>query len=282
MPALNVNILLHGLFFMTQEGNNLRVYAPVIPNHHFIGGVRGSRRELKDLQDLTGFGLRGKVDPQTGLPAPDPANDIDGSIMQFSPTDVGGLKPPGDPAFIGTILLPWPTKIIALRSGDIKTTFLVDPGSVIGKKIKANAMGKGSTKLGVVALLQYTLPALNSVGGISYVNIHYYLQPCDPHDYKAVTIDLGKAANSFLNAPNFDLRMTGDPTEIDPTGDPNLGTTAEDEQSVDEEGTLSPDIRGICPHVPAAIRVKKKGFQLKKKDSDPAVSPANCPIFFVG
>src|SRR6476660_5028373 len=127
MPGINVSILIHGLFFMTQEGNNLRVYAPNIPDHHFIGGIRGSRQELTGLQDLTGWGLRGKVDPQTGQPAPDPVNDIDGSIMQFSKTDIGAFKPHGNPVFKGSILLPWPVQILGLRAGDITVDPAPDP-----------------------------------------------------------------------------------------------------------------------------------------------------------
>src|SRR5579859_5999246 len=102
MPGINVSFLLHGLLFMTQDGDNLRVYAPNIPDHHFVGGTRGKRTELTSLQDLTQSGLRGKVDPKTGQPKPDPYADIDGAIMQFPTSDVGALKPPDDPKFKGT------------------------------------------------------------------------------------------------------------------------------------------------------------------------------------
>ena len=135
MPGINVNILIHGLFFMTQEVNNLRIYAPNIKDHHFIGGMRGTRQELSGLYDFSGWGLRGKADPQTGRPVPAPDTDVDGSIMQFSPSDVGPLKPPGDSTFLGSILLPWPLQVIGLRTGDITKTPGPDPTTHIGKKI---------------------------------------------------------------------------------------------------------------------------------------------------
>jgi hypothetical protein len=276
MPALNVNILLHGLFFLTQEGGNVRIYAPNIPNHHFVGGIRGMRQELSGFQDLTHFGLKGKADPQTGLPAPAPDNDVDGSIMQFSSNDVEGLNGLDDvnpethlPLFKGSILLPWPTKIIALRSGDIATTFRTKPGSIVSD-IVGNATRKGSSTLGVVALLHYTLQALNQIGGIPRLNIHYYLQPCSPHLIEEVNDDLKAARFSFKNPDGFDLEMITDeePTPIPTSEHSEFGTTKEDEQSFDEERKSGiPDAAFICRNDPLRV---------------PAVSPANCPIFFVG
>src|SRR6478609_5294673 len=101
---------------MTQEGNNLRIYAPDVANHHFIGGVRGSRVELTDEQNLMGLGLQGNIDPRTGQPLPpNPNKDIDGAIMRFPTVDIGGFKDPNDPTFFrGSILVPWPLQIIGL------------------------------------------------------------------------------------------------------------------------------------------------------------------------
>lgn len=276
MPALNVNILLHGLFFMTQEGSNVRIYAPNIPKHHFVGGIRGAREELNVSPDLTNFGLRGKSDPQTGLPAPDPANDVDDSIMQFSSNDVGGFNglddidpQTGRPVFKGSILLPWPIRFIGLRVGDISTTFRTKPGS-IANDIMGNATRNGNSTLGVVALLQYTLPALNQVGGIPRLNIHYYLQPCSPHLIREVDDDLKAAKSSFKKPDGFDLEMLTDkePTPIPTSANSVFGTTPEDEQSFDEERIRgTPDAVFICRNDPLRV---------------PAVSPANCPVFFVG
>jgi len=274
MPGISVNILLHGLFFMTQEGNNLRVYAPNIPMHHFVGGTRGARLELSGLQDLTGLGLRGKADPQTGLPAPDPANDVDGSIMQFPTTDVGGFNGLNDtdhgrPLFNGSILLPWPMRFVGLRTGDI-SSFRTQSGS-IANHVVDNARKKGSSTLGVVALLQYTLPALNQVNGIPLLNIHYYVQPCSIHFIKDVNADLRAAKSSFKDSNGFDLQMLEDqePSAIPTSGHLEFGTTKEDEASLEEERRIlvTPDVAFICRNDPFSV---------------PGVSPANCPIFFVG
>src|SRR5712671_529143 len=209
MPPLNVNILLHGLFFMTQEGSNLRVYAPNIPNHYFVGGMRGSRVKLPpDVQDLTGLGLKGKS-------TPDPDGDVDGSIMQFPVADVGGFNglndidsQSGQPLFKGSILLPWPLRLTGLRAGDI-SGFRTKPGS-IANHIVANTRRKNRSTLAVVAVLQYALPVLNQVGGISQLNIHYYLQPCLPHEINQVNADLTAAQSSFKNRAGFDLQMLED------------------------------------------------------------------------
>jgi hypothetical protein len=269
MPALNVNIVLHGLFFMTQEGTNLRVYAPNIANHYFVGGIRGSRTKLaSDVQDLTGLGLKGKA-------VPEPDGDVDGSIMQFPISDVGGFNGltdtghNGQPLFKGSILVPWPLKFIGLRAGDI-SGFRTESGS-IADHIVANARRKNKSTLGVVALLQYALPALNQVGGISQLNIHYYLQPCLPHEVSQVNADLIAARSSFKNGTGFDLQMLVDvpPPPIPPGGHLEFGTTKEDEQSFDEERLVgAADVVFVCRNDPLPPVHN--------------VSPANCPIFFVG
>lgn len=266
---VNVNILLHGLFFMTLEGSNLRVYAPNIPNHYFVGGIRGSRVKLQSgVQDLTGLGLKGK-------PMPDPDGDVNGSIMQFSISDVGGFNGltdtdhNGQPLFKGSILLPWPLRIIGLRAGDV-SGFRTESGS-IADHIVANTRRKNKSTLGVVALLQYALPALDQAGGISQLNIHYYLQPCLPHEVDQVNADLIAAQSSFKNRAGFDLQMLVDvpPPPISPSGHLEFGTAKEDEQSFDEERIVgAADVVFVC-----------------RNDPPPPVhnvSPANCPIFFVG
>jgi hypothetical protein len=286
MAGINVNILLHGLFFMTQEGNNLRVYAPNTPMHHFVGGTRGSRQELQGTQDLTQSGLQGKIDGRTGQPVPpDPDNDIEGSVMRFSLGDVTGFNglndedPPGTPIFRGSLLLPWPIKITGLRAGDISASFRTNQ-KTIATHIVDNARKKTSTTLGVVALLEYTLPALNPVGGLAQINIHYYLQPCTQHKITEVNGDLTQAQVCFKNKAGFDLQMlTGaqEPDPIPPSAHLEFGTTIEDEQSFDEERAKSPDAISICRNDPQRVIAKPPIGA-----GQPAVSPANCPIFFVG
>lgn len=287
MAGINVNILLHGLFFLTQEGNNLRVYAPNIPMHHFVGGTRGSRQELSPgVQDLTNSGLKGKTDAQTGQPAtPDPDNDIDGAVMRFPISDITAFKglndedPPGTPIFKGSILLPWPIRITGLRAADIKSSFRTNQ-KTIAKHIVENANRKASTTLGVVALLEYTLPIFNPGGGLTQINLHYYLQPCTQHAITDVNNDLLKAQSCFTNKAGFDLQMDtgmGAPVPIPPSAHLEFGTTVEDEQSFDEERSKSPDVILVCRNDP-----QRAMANAGRGGSQEAVSPANCPIFFVG
>jgi hypothetical protein len=267
-----VNVLLHGLFFMRQSANNLEVLAPNIPGHHFIGGVRGTRQELTGTQDLTALGLVGK----NGAPSLD---DVDGGIMQFPLSAVSAFKPTNGPQFLGSILLPWPIKFSSLRADKIATAFRAIPNSSIGKAIVQNALGKGRDSLGVVTLLQYTIPPAGIRSDASQLNIHFYLQPRNPHNIRDVNQDLDAAANCFVNSAGFDLQMTddgNDPPPAQATGNLVFGTTVEDERSVDEEFLQSPDIALICKNDPVpSLPPPQTGPQ-------PNVSPANCPTFFVG
>jgi hypothetical protein len=274
-----VNIFIHGLFFMRKNGDNLEIFAPNIKNHHFIGGVRGTRKELSGKQDLLPLGLVGKIGSGLGTPSPD---DVDGSIMQFPASDVKDFT--SDPTkFVGSILLPWPIKFISLRKGDITTRFRYVPTSKLGAKIEVNARRKGRDDVGVVTLLQYTLPVISSRSEASQFNIHYYLQPCKPHKVPAVNVDLKQAAYCFVDYQAFDLLMIEDGKDPDPTpasGNSDLGTTVEDEQSIDEEFDESPDIKLICKNDPLSSEPEPASAQ-PTGPGVPAVSPANCPTFFV-
>jgi hypothetical protein len=279
----NVNIIFHGLFFMSLDkpNNQLIVRAPVIPDHLFIGGIRGQRLEMTDfdIKQLLDFGLIGKVD------APGSIDDVDGSIMQFSrtETDVGDFTT-DNTKFKGIITLPWPQKFISVRTDDIaKFRYVQGARFKVGDKIVANAKRKRKSKVGVVALLQYSLAATQTIDWASQLNIHFYLQPCTDHKIKDVNNDLAAAANCFTVPAGFDLLMIDDghePTPAQANGDPVLGTSAEDEQSLNEEFEDSPDIQLICPPAPTAAPPPVPTPTDTAKQ--PAVSPANCPIFFVG
>jgi hypothetical protein len=282
MPGINVSIFLHGLFFMTQEGSNLRIYAPNIPSHHFIGGIRGSRQELPNRvqpnpQDFTSWNLQGKT--------PDPANDIDGAIMRFSTTYVGAFEKPDNPKFFkGSVLLPWPAQVNGLRAGDISATVGPDSTTNIGQEILRNAKEKGSSQLAVVALLQYTLPGLPPVGGVSQINIHFYLQPGKEHKVSEVNADLNAAKSCFTKKTGFDLKMVGPDVlkETLPSGNSDYGTTAEDVLTVHEErASQTPDIKDICKNDPLQTASPEDKSD-SSSDGQSGVSPANCPVLFVG
>lgn len=263
-----VNILLHGLFFMRLNplNNNLEVLAPVIPEHHYVGGPRGARKEITDtLIDLTYL---------TGKQSDPSMDDLPGSVFQFMRSDTDVKRFTGDLSkFKGMIVLPWPKAFYSLRCDDISNSFPYVRTSKVGISIELNARRKGSSKLGVVTLLQYTI-----AGPGALQNIHYYNQPCKPHTIKEVNADLKIAAGCLYPDNSFDLQLI--PSTIIPTGrggnfcnNPNLGTTAEDEMSLDEDP--SPDVLAICPPGPNPAPDPAP-------DDDAAVSPANCPTLFVG
>jgi hypothetical protein len=271
-----VNILLHGLFFLRLNplNNNLEVLAPVIPEHHFVGGTRGARKEITDkFIDLTYL---------TGKQSDPKPEDIPGSVFQFVRTETDVKRFTGDLSqFKSMIVLPWPIAFYSLRCDDISKTFPYIRTKKVGISIELNARRKGSSMLGVVTLLQYTMAGLGSVQ-----NIHYYNQPCKQHKIDEVNADLLEAAKCFYPydpaIPAFDLQLDPGATII-PTArggnfckNPDLGTTAEDEMSLDEDP--SPDVRAICPPGPSA------GFKPTGADDEDAagVSPANCPTIFVG
>jgi hypothetical protein len=273
-----VNILLHGLFFMrlNTQNNNLEVLVPDIPDHHFVGGERGSRHEITaPLVNHTNL---------TGTQADPSLRDLPGSVLQFlrSQTDITLFT--GDfSKFKSIIVLRWPQAFYSLRCGDIDKSFPFVPDCKVGKSIAANASVKGSKQLGTVTLLRYT------TSGTGFQNIHYYNQPCTRHLVTEVNQDLDIAAGCFLpydppkKIKSFDLQLI--PTaKIDPIdrgknfcNNPDLGTTADDEMSLDED--FSSDIVAICP---LDARKKESPDRQVKNPSDPGVSPANCPTIFVG
>lgn len=251
-----VNILLHGFFFMRLNplNNNLEVLAPALPGHHFVGGPRGGRVEITDkLIDRTD--LTGKQGD------PDPNKDLPGSVFQFPRTDTDITVFTGDLSkFKGMIVFPWPQAFYSLRTDDIANSFPYVRTSKVGASIESNAKAKGSSQLGAVTLLQYTLP-----GAGALQNIHYYNQPCKAEVINSVNADLQEAAKCFK--PNdfaFDLRLRTDATivPVDPNGNEEL--------SLYEDPV--PDVLAICP--PSLVGDVHK-------DDDPGTSPANCPTIFV-
>ena len=256
-----VNILLHGLLFMrlNTTNNNLEVLVPDIPKHHFVGGIRGSRAEIND-RFIDRTDLIGKIDN------PSPKDDIPGTVLQFlrSQTDVkffnGNFS-----KFKSMIALPWPQGFYSLRLDEIDNSFPYDPKSKVGISIELNARRKINTQLGTVTLLRYA-----TAGAAGLQNFHYYNQPCDPHDPTDVNADLRIAMGCFLPDKSFDLQLMEDAVikPVNRTGNASLGTTKEDEMSLDEDH--SPDLLTICP------------LAARKRLDDPSVSPANCPTIFVG
>ena len=272
-----VNILLHGLFLMRLNplNNNLEVLAPKIPQHHFVGGEKGFRTEISaNLVDLTY--LTGKTT------APDPTNDLPGSIFQFSPGDTKVKLFTGDLSkFASTIALPWPSAFFSLRCDDITSTFPYVTTSAVGQSIANHAKAKNSSMLGAVTLLQYTAQVADAQSAALPRNIHYYNQPCVAHNVQQVNDDLTTVMSCFKPDNSFDLQLQ-DTVSIPPTGtglnkckNGNLGTSPDDEMSLDEDSL--PDVLAICP----ADRKKSAAARPSPRDGGGG-SPANCPTLFFG
>jgi len=279
----NVNVLIHGLFFMTLNPatNFLEIFAPVIPGHHFIGGVRGIRTDLAG-KDATGKEVTGKIVDLTqinltGKRSAGTIDDVPGSVLQFlsSETGVGGIDTGNFlTKFKGKIVLPWPKQFISIRN-DTVDKFRYKGTSAIGTKVELASRRKGNAQLGVGVLLRYTLDAASSSDLASVLNLHFYLQPGHPHKIPEVNQDLRAAKPAFTIPDRFDLELDEgtEPDPIDPGGDAGLGTTEEDEKSVDED-IDSPDIKLICANDPPMVMEPQTGT------TQPAVSPINCPTFF--
>jgi hypothetical protein len=303
MPTIdgNINIIIHGLFFMTLQPNEtdptkpkLLIYAPNIPNHHFVGGVRGRRVQLPGDIDWSDINLIGGTpqwvpgDERTQNKIP---TDVKGSIIQFTKTETGvGDFTPDPSQYKGIITLPWPAEWYSLRCDDISATFRYMPTSLVGKKIESNARRMGYRNLGIVTCLRYGYETIGLPPWAGHLNVHFYLQPCTDHLISDVNVDLKAAAQCFTNANYFDLQMIDGPIQkTDPgkyqCGDVPPGVTTEDELSLNEEKAL--DILMICPdrqcdNTGDNASEDSENAGENSEGKDPAVSPANCPNFYVG
>lgn len=260
--AINyVDVMVHGLFFMWQNGDNLELIAPSVntgssTKHHFLGGFRGRLQKLTGTVDWLNIGLIGKK-PSS------PTDGLKPSVLQFSLTDtqLGVWK--SDPSiYEGRIVLPWPLEFYSLRCDDFGNSFKhLSPnvGANIDKYCKAY------NRIGVITCLRYayssSLPAPNQ-------NIHCYFQPCTKHSIAEVNDDLKLAGNCFSNCQNFDLEMDRSvgsiytpPALSCPSTPPEAIT--DDCYSLDDDPLRPID---LCPPPHAEV------FN---------VNPANCPNFYV-
>jgi len=280
----DVNILIHGLFFMTYNPttDNLEILAPKITDHLFVGGIRGSRVQLPSSPViLTNAGLKAGTPHFPGGNKRKIPNEIKGTILQFTRDETGVGDFSGATNFVGKIILPWPEEFHSIRCDDRAKTFKADPSSVVGQRIEDNCNGKGKSKAGVVTCLRYKVVDPKALPWPSGANPHFYLQPCMDHDSNAVNADLAEVKQCFVNPTSFDLQLIPLPTiPRTPIGknkcqDNPAGLTPDDELSLDEENDNgAPDIRSICAN--------SKPISAEDGDEEPAVSPANCPTFYVG
>ncbi len=288
---INLNVVLHGLFFMelNRNTNYLEIYAPVVNTpHYFQGGVRGSLVDLSGMAspiDWSGdVNLTGKGSDPT------PQGDVNPAILQFSSygteTGIGGFKPKD---LRRLIILKWPMKFTSLRLTDI-SNFKPDPGSVVGKNIQKWCSRFGNKNVGIAAALQYTYktsaPVLPGTG-LSW-NFHFYFNAPPGERTKDVNADLKDAANIFVNQQGFDLHFdenTNYPAvPLDPPASlQNSGLNQEDELSLYEPVKTLVDV-SLNQLVMDVLRTRLPEREDNAHFLDEmlhALNPVNCPIFYV-
>lgn len=271
LTAGNVYVMIHGLFFMEQSGNNLKIYAPIVANHLFRGGVRNNLQILQGAIDWTTIGLMGNS-------IPDSRNDVVKQILQFSrsATDVGDLTGPNR----GTILLPWPEKFIPLRLGPL-SDFKHQPG-VVGAEI-VKTCGTANQQIGLVTALRYSFafPTVPLPGFVPTRVYHFFNSPDQDHDIFAVNADIKSAASIFSN-PKFDLQL--DPganfptTPLDSSAALPPGVGLEDELSTSEKFGLVTG--GVSSFVNSTVQ-RLRALEMNINAGGPNLNPANCPNLFV-
>jgi hypothetical protein len=292
MPLVidDVFIVLHGLLFMSYNSATgfLEVRVPNLSDHHFVGGTRGNRAELPLPVNLTNLGLKGGAPTFPGGDTTQIPTDIKGAIFQFTRDETGVGDFSTDPSkFKGMLTLPWPIEFHPIRCDDIAKTFPYNKKSVVGSRIELNARNRNSPNLCVGICLRYKLDSIGPIPWASHLTLHFYFQPCTLHTIDDVNNDLSIAAHCFTNYQKFDLTLVAPSTPIPrtPTGKDNchntpFGLVFEDENSLDEEAKMQ-DIVKICPPSPF-LASRSSGGKDSAGDGDPAASPANCPIFYVG
>jgi hypothetical protein len=279
----NVNILLHGLFFMEQDdNNNLVIRAPKLNDHVFLAGTTRNLQAGTDMNWSKGYGLKGgtpSVSKGKGIPP-----EVKASILQFTreETGVGNFKT--DPnLYFGTITLPWPQNFYPLRQGG-PLQFDLNRKNV-GPAIANRCKGQ----IGTTICLQYGYDFSGPVlpGSTPTMNFQLHLASCKDNDHVNDALD---AASAIFNQPNFDLHILNSSTYTDVDQDPGiLGVSPEDEESADED---EPNFSHWCPNAQRHPAHRSQPHHLKghkhKKNCPPNqvcaenVSPANCPTFFVG
>jgi len=275
----DVKFFVHGLFFMTYNSSsgNLEILAPRIDKHRFVSGPVGLRAEQQDgtVLHFENSGLQGGQ-PQWPSGTHDIPLDVPGTILQFTHQDanLGGFDQSHPNNFVGKIILPWPLDFTSLRTSDMANTFPFVKGKLppLGEAIQNRSKAKGSDVAGIVTVLRY------STNAPAPPKVHLYLQPCTDEKIVDVNADFAQIANCFVNHANFNLQLDTN-AKISVTG-----RGSDDEKSLEED--FSPDILPICPLQPNGTKKEQASIQKSstagRDPSQPAVSPANCPTFFVG
>jgi hypothetical protein len=194
--ANSANILLHGLFFLQYQSNNLVVMTPNHPMHQFLmrpqGMTGNANNPFPSLQsDIDLTTLIGSSSP---VPLPFPA-----SMPQFSIADtgVGNLISTPSKNYRCRIVLPWPLDIMSLRSSGSLGDYHPLSTSSVGQSILSNS----GPALGIVTLLHY-----QSAG--SPFTVSYFAEHLMPTSTREVNPALKASKALFQNPENFDLQLS--------------------------------------------------------------------------
>jgi len=287
----HLNILLHGLFFMEANGNNLEVYAPpTVSGHNFMGGTRGNITDLNAIPGAIDF-----TQPSGLLQGKKTADekDVKPTILQFSRTEtVGTFKTKQANRLI---VLPWPQQFFSIRLGDLAGFKFDSSGSAkVGTDIVTRCGNAGKNKsIGLVTGLNYfaDFPDPLLPGEVPSRNIHFYYDPGTGHDVNAVNADLINAQGIFTASSGFDLQMDKNSTfPVTPLDNPKVlpntirGLTPEDGLSLGEpvKTALDQFVTELFENV-ITLRIddskeEQQGFLDRVHRM---VNPANCPNMFV-
>lgn len=275
-----LNILVNGIFFMERlpDPNHpddssyslLAIHAPRVTDHVFLAGTRGNLKPSTGFNWSTGYGLTGGSTSFDNPKAPEIPHELPSSVLQFTrkETGLGNFKSDAS-VYLGTVTLPWPKDIYALRLDSLPP---FDQGSAqhpknVAPYIKTRC---GNNKIGDVLCLQYDCDFSGPVlpPGAPIMNVHLDMVCCKDSDGTVDHINVAlKDSAAIFQQSGFDLNVTPVMVQASPV-DPNpsvAGVTPEDERAAIEDGA--------CPNTPVPCPTPQ---------GPGSVSPANCPTFFVG
>jgi len=277
--ANQANILLHGLFFLQYQGDQLIVLAPYHKKHEFKKRPQHQQPPLDPLNDEEAFANLIPHNIKQAFPP---------SMPQFdkNETGVGDLVPKQKPEknYRCQMVLPWPLDIDVIRTrGRMR-----DLKPMLTSRVGDNILKYSGPGLGLVTVLHYETPD----PGFTISCFAEHMKPANTNEVNDALKDAGKL---FANESKFDLRLREvNRPIICPDPDPlppkitRYQIIRDDEHSVGEVYdskdcagiVLSSKITGdkvIRDDEPPAGEVYKTKNRLKTFASD----PANCVQFGV-
>jgi hypothetical protein len=229
-----VNVLLHGLYFMEFNSNNLIAKAPAIGMHCYASGASGCIIEIPKEYKPYQIDLTTEI---AGL-VPGKKNDFSEfpQIPQFSksgPNGVGDLTEAQQVALI----LPYPADIIPLRCAHIDDFKAIAQDGEIKNRIVDACTNNNNDRLSLVTCLRYLKQREN--GSPPAATYSFYAEHRMIPTIGQMNCTYCEAKALFNNGDNFDLQLhlpstTKEPVAIPPDPHPGYGISADDELSLAE------------------------------------------------